>query len=370
MNMARGRRRIAENGKQVLLPLALCLFLSLSCHSKVEPGTAAVSRPTVDGVTVEAVQQSEVDEYLETSGTIKAKTISRIASRIIGGVTSVRVKEGDRVRTGQTLLTIDDRDAAQRVISAEKSVEAALQNKSLADVTYQRYKRLFDEKAVSQQEIDQIDSQRKIADLDYEKSKAMLNEARVNRGFASILSPVSGVVTEKKIELGSMAMPGVPLLTVEDTSSFTVEANLDEHLSGKVAPGLSVSITVGADNQEVKGTIAEVVPAIDPSSRTFLAKISLASPALRSGLYARVKIPAGRKMAIVVPAASIVEKGQLTGIYTIDQGGIVTYRLVRTGMRYGNGVEILSGLSVNDRIISGGLSKAVDGGILAEAVKQ
>lgn len=351
------------------LLFALCIFFP-ACHSRVEPGTASVSRQPVTGATVAEVHPSRVEEYFETSGTVEAKTISRIASRIIGSVTSVRVKEGDRVRQGQVLLTIDDRDAEQRVISAEKSLEAALQSRSLAEATYQRYKKLFDEKAMSRQEIDQIETQEKIAGLDYQKAKAVLDEARINRGFATISSPFPGVVTEKRTERGSMAVPGVPLLTVEDTSSFLLDVNIDEHLAGKVAPGLPVRITVGTDSSELNGTITEVVPSIDPSSRTFPAKISLSGPALKTGLYARVKIPAGKKTALVVPAGSIVEKGQLTGLYTVAPGGIITYRLVRTGARYGNDVEILSGLNPDDRIITAGISGAVDGGVLAEPARK
>src|SRR5208337_994310 len=263
-----------------LLPLALCLLLS-GCKDKVGPGAAAVSRQTVEGVTVTEVHPSEVEEYFETSGAIMAKTISRIAGRTIGTVTSLRVKEGDRVHAGQVLLTIDDRDAAQKVIAAEKTLESAQQNRSLADITYGRYRKLYDEKALSQQEIDQIETQKKIAELDYERSKALLNEAQVNRDFTTVLSPVSGVVTEKKTERGSMAVPGVPLLTVEDVSSFILEANLDEHLTGKVTTGTPVDISVDATNQELKGTIAEVVPSLDTLSRTFLVKIALRDTSLR-----------------------------------------------------------------------------------------
>ncbi len=345
-----------------LLPLALCLFL-VGCKDKVGP--AVVSRQTVAGVTVTEVHPSEVEEYFETSGDIRAKTISRIAARTLGAVTSLRVKEGDHVHAGQVLLTVDDRDAAQRVIAAEKALESAEQNRALADITYGRYKKLYDEKALSQQEIDQIETQKKITELDYERSKALLNEARVNRDFTTILSPVSGVVTEKKTERGSMAVPGVPLLTVEDVSSFILEANIDEHLTGKVTAGTTVDIAVDANNRQLRGNITEIVPSIDPMSRTFIAKIALTGPLLRTGLYARVKIPIGKKTAIILPDKAIVQKGELTGVYTVDQGGIISYRLVRAGSHYGNNVAILSGINANDRVIIDNISNAVDGGIVS-----
>ena len=347
-----------------LLPFALCLLL-YGCKDKIGPGAAAVSRQTVEGVTATEVHPSKVEEYFETSVAIKAKTVSLVAGRTMGTVTSLRVKEGDRVHAGQVLLTVDNRDAVQRVIAAEKALESAEQNRSLADITYGRYRKLYDEKALSQQEIDQIETQKKITELDYERSKALLNEARVARDFTTIVSPVSGVVTEKKTERGSMAVPGVPLLTVEDVSSFILEANIDEHLTGKVRAGTPVDISVDAINRELKGRITEIVPSIDPMSRTFIAKIALTCPSLRTGLFAHVKIPTGEKTAIVLPYKAIVEKGELTGVYVVDQGGVITFRLVRTGSHYGNNVEILSGIKANDRVITDNIARAIDGGIVA-----
>lgn len=340
-------------------------FLLVSgCKDKVKPGTAEVKRQVVTGITMTEVQPTQVDEYYETSGTVKAKTISVIASRVMGTITSVKVKEGDRVHAGQILMTIDDRDIAQRVKAAEKAVEAAKQNKSLSDITYQRYKRLHDEKAISQQEIDQIETQKKVADIEYEKARAMLAEAQVHYGFTRITAPISGVVTEKKIELGSMAVPGIPILTVEDNSHFRIEANVDERLSGKLKIGMPVDVIIDSVGQKTKGRISEIIPAVDPMSRTFLIKVDLKMPSLKTGIYGKVLIPEGKKEAILVPQKAIVEKGQLVGVYVVDKQGVITYRLIKAGKKYGEQIEVLSGLSGGEKIIIDGIEKAVDGGII------
>ncbi|NWF52395.1 MAG: efflux RND transporter periplasmic adaptor subunit [Nitrospirae bacterium] len=340
-------------------------FLLVSgCKDKVKPGTAEVKRQVVTGVTLAEVHPSQVDEYYETSGTVKAKTISIVASRVMGTVTSVKVKEGDRVHAGQVLMTIDDRDIVQRVKAAEKAVEAAKQNKSLSDITYQRYKNLYDEKAISQQEIDQIETQKKVSDMEYERAMAMLAEAQVNHGFTRITAPISGIITEKKIELGSMAIPGIPILTVEDNSYFRIEANVDERLSGKLKRGMPVDVIIDSIGKQVKGRISEIVPAIDPMSRTFLIKVDLKMPSLKTGIYGKVLIPEGKKESILIPQKAIVEKGQLVGVYVVDNKGITTYRLIKTGKKYGEQIEILSGLSSGEKIIVGGVEKAVDGGII------
>ncbi len=353
--------------REIIFIFALCslLFaLTIGCKDKIKPGTAEVKRQVVTGVTITEIQPVQVDEYYETSGTVKAKTISVIASRVMGTITSVKVKEGDRVHTGQTLMTIDDRDIAQRVKAADKAVEAAKQNKSLMDITYQRYKNLHDEKAISQQEIDQIETQKKVADMEYEKARAMLAEAQVHHGFTRITAPISGVVTEKKIELGSMAVPGIPILTVEDNSYFRIEANVDERLSGKLKTGMPVDVIIDSIGQETKGRISEIIPAVDPMSRTFLIKVDMKMPSLKTGIYGRVLIPEGKKEAILVPQKAIVEKGQLVGVYVVDKQGVITYRLIKAGKKYGEQIEVLSGLNGGEKIIVDGVEKAIDGGII------
>ncbi len=366
--------------KNLAIAAIIPFLLLMGCKEKVKPGSAEVRRQAVAGVTVTMAKPSQVDEYYETSGTVKAKTTSLVASRVMGTVTSISTKEGDRVRAGQVLMTLDDRDMAQKVAAGEagynealKAREAAAQNRSLADATYRRYKSLYDEKALTGQELDQVETQKKVADIEYERTREMVNrakaglaEAQVYHGFTRVTAPISGVVTEKKIESGSMAVPGVPVITVEDTSGMRVEVFADENLSGRIKAGMAADIILDAIGREAKGVITEVVPSVDPLSRTFLVKISATGTDLKSGLSAKVRIPVGRRQALLVPRSSIVERGQLTGVFTVDERGVISYRLIRLGKGYGGDVEILSGLNPKDRVITAGTEKAVDGGILEE----
>ncbi|HET6514812.1 MAG TPA: efflux RND transporter periplasmic adaptor subunit [Thermodesulfovibrionales bacterium] len=364
--------------------IAVSSLFVAGCKEKVKPGTAEIRSQVVKGVVVQEVRPSRVDEYYETSATVRAKTTTMIASRIMGVVTSVKVREGDRVRAGQVLISIDDSDSAEKVAAAEagerealKALEAAKQNKALADITYRRYKGLVDEKVITQQELDQIETQKRVADIECERvqemvnrAKAGLSEARIYHGFTRVTSPFSGIVTEKKIEQGGMAVPGAPLMTVEDPSSFRLDVNVAESLLGKMRTGMPVDIVLESIGKNLKGRISEIVPAVDPLSRTFLVKVEVPVEGLRSGLYAKVRIPVGTKEALVVPGNAIVEKGQLTGVYTVDEKGIIAYRLIRTGKRYEEGFEIVSGINPGDKIISEGSDRAMDGGILDRSDKK
>ncbi|OPX92810.1 MAG: Multidrug resistance protein MdtE precursor [Syntrophorhabdus sp. PtaB.Bin006] len=360
---------------------ALCIVMALlvaGCKDKVKPGLADVKRQMVSGITVTKISLTSVDSHYETSGTVRAKTVSIIGSRVMGTVRAIPVKEGDRVKAGDLLLALDDRDMAQRAAAAEAGFkeaimaqEAARQNKALADTTYQRYKNLYVEKAVTGQEMDQVETRRNIAGLEYKRSgeavsrsKALLAEANVYLGFTKIRAPQSGVVTEKRIDVGSMANPGTPLMTVEDTSRFRVEAPVDERLSGIVKAGTPVYVDVAAMGRRLTGNITEVVPAVNPASRTFLVKIDLNDPSLKPGLYGKVLIPEGKREALLVPKVAIAEKGQLSGVYVVDDKGVIAYHLIRAGKSYGDRIEILSGLRAGDTVIVGGTDKAVDGGIV------
>jgi RND family efflux transporter MFP subunit len=161
-----------------------------------------------------------------------------------------------------------------------------------------------------------------------------------------------------------MATPGMPLLVVEDTSSFTFEAPVSEGLAGNLRIGTPVEVVIDALGKQIKGKVVEIVPAVDPQSRTFMLKAGVTGEGLRTGLSGKIRIPIGVKETLVAPVRAVVERGQLTGVYAVDAEGLVTYRLIRTGKRYHESVEVLSGIRSGDRIVADGIDKAIDGGII------
>ena len=343
---------------------AMILFAALTAGCKGNTEKEAAKRPEVAGVATTAVSLSTVDDVYEATGTVRSDNTSTVASRAMGVVTSLLVREGDTVKAGQVLLVIDDRDAASRVRAANMAVESAKQNKSLAESTWRRYKNMFDEKALSRQEMEQIETQKKVAEAEYERTVAMAQEAKTYLSFTRITAPVPGRVTQKHIDAGSMVSPGVPLLVIEGGGGSYIEASVDAGLGDKVKTGLVVEAVVETLNEPITGTIREVFPSVDPLSRTFMIKVGLKDARPRSGLFARVRIPVGKREAILVPNQAIVRKGQLTGVYVVDSQGTVIYRLIRTGNTSARGTEILSGLTVNDRIIISGTERVTDGDIL------
>jgi RND family efflux transporter MFP subunit len=362
------------------MAVGAAVLIGTGCQERVKPGAVAVKREVVSGVQVAEVSLSRLPEYYETTATVRANTVSAVASKVMGVVTAIHVKEGDTVTAGQELLSIDDRDLTQRLKAAEaghrealKALDAVRQNRTLAEVTARRYRQLHEARAISQQEMDQVNTQSRVAAAEVERAQAMaarmqagVTEAQVHLGYTRISAPTSGMITEKRIDVGSMAVPGTPLLIVEDQSAFKLEINVDERLSGNVGPGMPVEMELDAIGLVTTGLIREVVPVVDPAVRTFLIKVGLAGGGVRSGMYARVKIPLGQREAILVPEQAVVVRGQLTGVYKVSQDGVVTLTMVRAGKKYGPNLEILSGITPGERVIVGGVIKAIDGGLLKE----
>lgn len=347
-----------------LILMVMLIFTGPGCSGRSDK--TGVSRPIVTGVTIATVTPVRTDEFFEATGTVRSGRTSIIASRVMGTVTSLHVKEGDRVAPGALLMTIDDSDARQRARAAAMAVDAARENRSLAEATWSRYQGLFDRQAISLQEMDQVATRRKIAEAEYERAVAMAEEARTYLSFTRITAPCDGVVIAKYIDEGSTASPGMPLFTVEGIGDAYVEVHADEGLAGRISAGMPADLVVDSLEKTLKGTVREVLPDIDPRTRTFTVKIDVPQEDLRTGLFVRARIPVRTKEILAIPAGAIVRRGQLTGVYLLDPDGILTYRLIKEGQPTAAGIEVLSGLSAGDRIITGGTEKARDGGVLAE----
>lgn len=343
---------------RLFLILILLLLLAACQEGSSKPASAP---PLLTGIPVSPVEMTSVQEYYETSGTVMAGTVSDIASRVMGTITALYVKEGDRVREGQLLLTIDDRDMLQRLKVAYKGLEAAREQRDLMAITAGRYEKLYAEKALTRQEMDEIATRQKVAQLEYDRARAMAEEARIMFSYARITAPIDGVITAKRVDVGATAVPGMPLLILENQNTFQVEIHVDEGLAGKLAPGMPVTIIIDALGLTKEGKIKKIVPAVDPLSRSFLVKVDLDASDLRTGLFARVRIPTDKKDRLVVPAASIVRRGQLTGVYAVDTQDFVAYRLIRAGKIYEQGVEVLSGLKPGERVVTAEVNRVTDG---------
>lgn len=387
----------------ILIGCAAALFLS--CGSKEEFSKTA---PVPRKVKIEKVQASPVEDTYEAMGTVRSKTISVLSSKVLGRIVSIPVREGDRVKAGQLLVEIDDREMKAQLQKSqaglketqyaldeiEKAIRAGEAEKKAADArlalassTLDRFKGLFERRSVSSQEFDEVQTKNTAAKADADQASERLQAllakknqiiARIDQAKADtanaeaflshtrILSPIDGIVTTKPADLGQMAAPGTHLLSVEDESHYRLEALVEESRISRIHLGDTVSVSIDALGQKpMAGQVSEIVPALDPASRSTIIKIDLRAPdsstLFRSGLFGKARFNTGAKQVLTVPVQSVLERGQLTFVYVVDPAKIAHMRLIQTGKRYGDRVEILSGLSEGDQVVLEPLPAVKDG---------
>lgn len=358
-----------RRNQALTLPIILCLVASgglSSCSN--ERHTQAVAPETVNNVTVIVAQTTTAPDWLEAVGTVRAAQTSQVASQMMGNIVEIRAHEGDRVQSGQVLAVLNDAQprsgtdqAAAALNVAEKKVSAADSDFALAEATLKRYQQLYEKKSVSPQEFDEIkgryqsaEARRDMARAGQAQANAGLMQARTSLGYTRIHAPFAGVVTEKKADAGTLASPGMPMFTIEDTRSYRLEVAVDESDLRLVRIGQVSPVTIDAlGNVQLSGKVVQIVPAADPASRSFLVKVELPADArLRSGLFGRARFPRGERPTLLIPRTSLVERGQLQGVYVLDANQIAGLRYVTLGKGAGEEIEVLSGLQGGDKLVA------------------
>ncbi|MGA7105264.1 MAG: efflux RND transporter periplasmic adaptor subunit [Candidatus Deferrimicrobiaceae bacterium] len=371
--------------------LAGIAAMMAGCGEKGKHGPASAERAPVTGVEVITAGAVSRESFAEVVGTVRAKTIAAVAPQVMGRVTSLPVAEGDRVKKGALLATIDDTQiraqlaAAEAMVveaeagldEAERSVAQADASRDLAEKTYERYRKLSEEKVITPQEFDEMEVKRTVAGKDYERAldkraqvtakitqaKAQKDGARAMLSYTRVTAPFAGIVIEKKIDAGSTVVPGVPILVLEDAGQYRIEAPVPESYLGLLKVGSRVRIVLDAPpGTEIPGTISEVVPQVDPESRTFTAKVDLpAGGALRTGMFGRVLFPSGEETVMRVPRRAILRIGGYDGLYIVTSDNVVRLVVVKTGKESGEDVEILAGIEPGTHVAISPLEKLVDG---------
>jgi len=330
----------------------------------------------VTGVVTERVAASALPETFEVTGVVRARVSAVISSRLPGTISGMSVQEGDRVRKGQLLIRLDAREnqaneasAAAGIEEARRGLNEALARKQLADVTQERFQKLFNEQAVTRQEFDVKQTERELAAQGLARAEARLGQAREGAKAAAavadytrIVAPISGVVTGKQAALGGTVFPGQPLMTIENEGQYQLEFAMPESLAAKVKPGSSVQVTLDAVGSAFTAPIAEVVPAVDPATRTFTAKINLNQKGLKSGMFGRGGVSSGTGgIGLTVAKKAVFEQGALTSVWVLDKDNMARMRLVKIGKTVGDRLEILSGLSEGERVAVEHTEKITEG---------
>jgi RND family efflux transporter MFP subunit len=315
----------------------LAIALGAAACGADEPGRMEADRTPVDVVVTAPVQASSVGTY---AAEVTAERTADIATRMSGAVREVHADIGSRVRRGDRLVSLDARDVLARVEAARAAFE-------LAEKSHGRIERLAADGAASAQELD-----RSTAAL--EAARSALAEAEAQEAYAVVTAPFDGVVTARRVDPGDLASPGMPLFSMVDPAGLKVVADLPAHLVGAVREGATVQVEIVGDaaGRPVSARVSRVVPAVAGGGRTFRIE-AVPSEALEGaypGAYARLSLPSEGESTRWIPADAVVERGQLNGIYTVEDD-VLRLRWVRLGARRADAVELLSGPAGELRIV-------------------
>jgi RND family efflux transporter MFP subunit len=348
------------------LLVVLMILLLAACGDKIEPGQTEAEPQSITGLHFEQVAAQNVPGQDLFIGTIESSDRGILAARIDGRVGRLAVKVGDPVKAGQLLLTIEQNTVNDRLAEAQGSREAASARLDLAEKTYQRYAQLAKAEAVTPQELDRVTAEREQARQNFKAASAGVAQARTGAAYNRIIAPYAGIIAEQLVESGSTVMPGMPLLVIERSGIPQARIAVPESLVGQMVLGEKLEIEIPAQQRTISGSVTEIQPASDPATRSFAVKLSLPSDAgLTPGLFLRAQRQAASDSALLIPLAALVHRGQLTGVYVVE-ANILHFRLVKLGPQLGDRVEILSGLSAGETIVSGDVEKARSGARVEE----
>jgi multidrug efflux system membrane fusion protein len=386
------------------LAALLVLAGSLAGCTPRDETSVATAPAAAARVTVMPARQETVHDGVDAVGTVRSRRQTALSARILAPVIAVSRREGDRVRAGEVVVELDDRDlrvgleraeaaareardalaeTAQAIQAADAAIDAAAAQSTLASATLRRYTTLLERRSVSPHEHDEVVARASAAAAELararqlraalvakqeqarariEQADADVARARVSLSYARITAPSDGVVVTRAVEPGQVATPGEPLLTL-DEERYRLEVAVPETEAGALRVGQQATLTVDVLGRPLPATITEILPAADPHSRTLTVKLDLPeSAALRSGLYGTARFGLGSRPALLLPRAAIDRRGQLERVFVVGQDNVARLRLVTTGKTYGDRVEILSGLDPGERVVVEGAERVTDGG--------
>jgi RND family efflux transporter MFP subunit len=329
---------------------AAALFGAVSLtfgKTKTEAGRALAQPPlSVNAITV---APETVDSVVSAAGTLNSRSTSVLSSKVMGKVTTLTVNEGDFVHKGAVLLRIESGEISAQAYQAR----AAYDN---AKLQYERIKTLFAENAATQMEMDQ-------ATLGLASAKAGLNAAKAMESYTTITAPIDGRIVEKRINLGEMAMPGQPIIKIEDNRHLRLETTVREQDLRYIETGMPVTVRIDAlPDTTIKARVAMVVPASDMRTHSFVVKIDVPEHrGLITGMYGRALFRTGTRQALLVPRTALVDLSGITGVYIVSPEGSAVFQMIQPGEVRGDRVEAMTGLKDGDRVIVNQKNAEIEG---------
>lgn len=352
------------------LPLIAGFLFVAACSSKENRETpVGTSTPPVAVSIARPISNSSAE--INVSGQIEAVQSATISTRLMGFITRIPVKVGDRVVKGQKLVSINSQDMVAKKAQTEAMYAEAKAAFQAAEKDLNRFSSLIKQESASPKEMDNITLQYNSARSRLESARQMRNEVDALLQYSVLKAPFSGIITQKLVDEGSMASPGMPLLTMEKAGALQVSASVPESDINRIKLHEAVQIDVKSNASSFKGIINQISPSSQFTGGQYLVKINIPqseTKGLHTGMYVNVSIPtlvavspADSKKSVRIPVSALIHKDQLTGVYTLSGNNTALLRWVRLGRTTGAEVEVISGLSESESYINHAEGKLYNG---------
>jgi HlyD family secretion protein len=367
--------------KKILIVFLIFIPCVISCSDdKILPGIVekSVSQKKDFQTILELKKEKIIDTY-EAVGTVRPLTKTSVEAQISAQILKILVTPGTKVKKDDILIYLDARNeetqlkkakeglafAKNNLKQAVKSEDAARAGLNQAKAAFSRTNKLFKSGVVTSQqfEIDKAAFLKAKAMLEgsqeavlasktgIRQAEQIINEAQIVLEYSIIKAPAMGVIIDRNADPGDQAIPGKPLLVLQTSGSLRLEASVREGMISKIRQGGTFDVNIETLGKVIPSVIEEIVPYADPNTRTFLVKATLPkAPGLYPGMFGRLLIPVKEKEVILIPKQALIIIGQLELVYIKGKNGDWKSIYIKTGKKYADKIEVLSGLTGNETI--------------------
>jgi RND family efflux transporter MFP subunit len=300
--------------------------------------------PDLKTAQIEA-EEASVDR--EFTGTVVADQKAILSARLTAKVAEVLVDVGQVVKQGDILMRLESADLDARVVQTEQGLSSAQARLNVARKEYKRIQALVKKKVLSQSEFDRVESELKTAQASFKQAQAAVSEAETTFGFSMITAPFDGLITQRSVNKGDTASPGMQLLSLYNPDTLQLQANVSEAQIQSVKLGELLSYQLPTYQRQGQGEVVEITPAADNTSRSFIVKISLENQSfIYPGSYGKLIVKGEPVKIVTVPAEALYQVGQLDYVKVI-QADKMTTRLVQLGANN----RVRKGLAEGDTVV-------------------
>ena len=304
--------------------------------------------PSIDGQLVK-VQLIRLPLSESAVGSIRAVHETSIGSKLLARVLEVNLKAGQKVKAGDILLRLDDADLRAKLQQAKAAVTSLDAACVQAARDAKRAAELIVANAISRSEYEKLSTDVRTTEAELLRAQETVKEVQATLDWATIRAPFDGTVIDKKVDVGDMVTPGQLLLTLFDPKRMQLIASVRESLTSRLQVGQTIGVRIDGLHKQCSGTVSEIVPESQSSSRAFQVKVTGPCPAgIHSGMFGRILIPLEEEQILVIPRQAVRKVGQLELVQVVENGKEIQ-RAIRAGRNLGD-VKDMDGLELRDQV--------------------